>query len=309
MPLLILILLILLLVPCSAKADPFVHVKRADKGAIWDHYPARSHGRSVPSPSEPPPVVPEPARGFNFGHTACPLAGNGILSRYHLIGTRTLVQQILARKRAEGYTWIRHMVWWDATVADPPSSWGPVPVGLPEPYASNLRLFLTDARDAGFRVEIAMGPVGALYPNQVGLPALEPNLSMIQIIRSIAESVDERTTYDLENEGGADPSEVGLIAYVNALWARTAWPDATISFHSGRWRSLVANGILPSVWEVHVYTNRGAPYDVPNDGRPVRIGEIFRDEAPPAGIDYAYWPLLSTPDTDGDANCSTAATP
>lgn len=321
--LLLVLTLTLLVLAGSSQADPYRHVHRVENGSIWDLryavFPSlgTTEGRAPPPPT-PSPVAP-PAKGLNLGHVACPLTAHGIVARYHLLGVRGQVRAILAQKREQGYTWIRHMVWWTSDpIGDVPSSWGVVPSGLPEPYAGNLRAFLTDARDAGFKVEVAMGPSGPNNPTlQSFVPALtETNWQTIQVIHGIAESVNPSTTYDLENEGAPHPYwgeafQVQSGTYLTTIWNRAqSWGthDFTVSFHSGRWRFLLPLFSLPW-YEVHVYGS-DAPYDVPSDGKDIVVGERFKDVPSPLGpVAEAYWPLLSTPDDDGDANCSRAATP
>lgn len=243
-------------------------------------------------------AAPRRAKGLNFTHWGCPWRGKGIIATYHLPGVRSTTRALLANKRAQGLSVIRHMLWF----TDRPGSrnWGVIPTSLREPYALNLRLFVADVKDAGMQLEIAFGPQYSNSPiDPIYDPtAVERNWAFIVKARDIVESVYPDTRYDLQNEGGAWPGHP-LNAYVSTIWdryeGRYGLADATISFHEGRWRALLtAVEPDPSWYEVHVYPEAGADYDVPPDDKPVSIGEHTYGSDPqiedPRVFEELYWP-------------------
>lgn len=255
---------------------------------------------------------------MNLTHLACPLAGHGIVARYDLPGVRDEVRALLARKRSEGYVWLRTMVWWTSNaIGDPRASWGVVPIGIPEPYGSNLRNYLSDVRAAGFApVEVAMGPAGLENPLEPAYSAMtfESSWQTIKTIHAIVAAVLPGAWYDVQNEGGHPAATQVSYDYAGKLWTRWVGSygavGATVSYAGDTWQPLSA--VLapkPERWESHVYGGY-APFTHPPDGRPVIVGEHFADVPAPFGVTHeAYWPLVSSGADTADPNCTTSVTP
>lgn len=256
-----------------------------------------------PVPPTPPAAPPIPAtrlvRGLNLNWWATPAGShNAILRTYHQPGVRERVQTLLADYRAQGYGAVRVMVWWQHGMTDP--AWGIVPSSFPFPYPQNLAAYVTDIRAAGFTwLEIAFGPAGVSNPidPQWQPMLLEDNWRFMVRVRETVEQAWPGALYDLLNEGGSHPGIAHNVdPYIATAWDR--WEaaygleHATVSFHSGRWPAVQrALDPDPAWWEVHVYDQHGAPFDVPADAKPVVVGESYMGEhpAPDPRVSHSLW--------------------
>ena len=234
----------------------------------------------TPAPAPPPAPPPSPAveLGVNLAWYDCtPLSG--VVRNYHFPGVREQVLLSLqGQKRARVMLWFMNDV--GAHV------WGPVPTSLPEPYAGNLARIAQDVRAAGVRLEIAFGPQWVNDPiaDHWDVRNLDVNWAFMQKVRGI---VGPDADYDLLNEGGSWAANAYRVdPYVREIWNR--WgrayghDRATVSFHAGRWRPLLAAlDPDPSWFEVHVYDEHGAAFDVPPDQKPIVVGETYVDRRVP----------------------------
>jgi hypothetical protein len=182
------------------------------------------------------------------------------------------------------------------------AQWGVIPTSFPPPYPTNLANYVRDIRAAGFtQLEVAFGPQWSNSPLEPNWsPATTTaNWSLMQRVRSTVESVWPGAFYDLQNEGGAyGQTGVNVARYLGSVWtwwrASYGLDKATVSFHSGRWTYLLAAlDPDPSWYEVHVYDQHGAPFDVPPDSKPVVVGETYQGEfvTEPRVVASMWWPV------------------
>ena len=221
-----------------------------------------------------------PIVGTNFTHhevNGCSLDDTGIVLTYHENGVRARVREQLRTMVASGVRSLRLIVWHTRTVGA--HRWGVVSSSqgqLPEPYRSNLGMYIDDIR-ASFveQLTISIAPQGVNNPvrSELDRSLRDENWGIVADVRRVAQEHNAPSLhFDLLNEG-AGPAAAEYISEVYTRYADAfGTGDVTVSTVAsqsaidteGRLQSLVdalrrSGRPLPRWFEVHLaYTEEGA---------------------------------------------------